>query len=82
MLAVGKESLQYRFLQYRFLRNRWYTNVRIRRFLFIQLFRFTKHLCQIFYSEKNPLALGTIWEMDGENIHVHIFDNKEDYENL
>ena len=36
---------------------------------------------QIFYSEKNPLALGTVWTKGEENIDVHIFDNKEDYQN-
>ena len=33
------------------------------------------------HLEKNPLKLGSVWTIDGVNISVHIFDNKEDYQN-
>ena len=44
-------------------------------------FILTKNQYLIFYLEKNPLQLGTVWTIDGMNVDVHIFDNKEDYEN-
>ena len=30
--------------------------------------------------ERNPLALGTVWKMNGFNVDVRIFDSKEDYQ--